>query len=101
MRIYLYTILFISVLLPGMTGCSTDEIDLSDYKIEVKVNETSFITIENDNGGCSITSQDENIARGEIKENMVVIYGVSAGETTIMLKDRISKLAYIEVRVTE
>lgn len=82
-------------------SCSDDDISLSDYEVEVQVNSSITIYIEKDNGGCSITSEDENIAQAVIDENKVTISGITAGHTNISLKDRIGKTATIRVTVTE
>ncbi len=102
MKIYTYPkILLISLLVFVLSSCNDDDISLSNYEVTLKVHETISIEIEKDNGGCSVESRDENIAQVSVDGSTVTIYGISTGTTSIVLTDRISKTASIQVTVTD
>jgi len=97
----LHYILFVLLAACLFASCSDDDISLSDYSVDVPVNSNKVIYIEKDNGGCSIESEDESIAKATIDDNKVTISGISQGQTNVFLKDRIGKKATIRVNVTE
>lgn len=82
-------------------SCSNDDISLSDYDVQVNLNQTISIHIEKYNGGCSVSSADENIAIASINDSQLDIEGKAVGETTINIKDKIGKTASIKVRVVK
>jgi uncharacterized protein YjdB len=102
MKVHPYLkVLFISLFIFNLASCSDEDISLSDYEVTLKVSETITIEVEKDNGGCSIESRDENIARASIDGNTVTIYGIATGTTSIIFTDRISKTASVQVTVTD
>lgn len=99
--------IFIRLFLIALTSsfmflsCSDDDISLSDYDVQVGLNQTISIHIEKYNGGCSVSSADESIAIASINDNQLNIEGKALGETTIIIKDKIGKTAAIKVKVVE
>lgn len=64
------------------------------------IGEDLTIGIISGNGEYSVVSENQEIATAEIAENAIKVTGISKGETTITVTDRMQLTSSIKVRVT-
>ncbi len=77
------------------------DIEVEKDAVEVTETEMVEVMITAGSGEYEVMSTDETIAKAELKESKVVITGVKAGETTIIIKDtKTEKTQEIKVVVT-
>lgn len=96
--LFMLTALFVS-----FSACSSDddEIVVKPEKTAADIEKDSIITIKitEGNGGYTVTSANEQVAKATVKDNAVTITAVTVGNTSITVKDKEGKTAAITVTV--
>lgn len=98
-------LLFVFTLSLFLVSCSSDDdvvsLDTSNGKIKMYSKGTYSLAITRGNGGYVATSSDEKIATVSIKDNIVLIKGIKAGEVTITIADKEDRSVVVEVELYE
>lgn len=86
----------------GFSACSDDDenvVRLEKTTAELEKDSTITIKITEGNGGYTVTSANEEVAKATVKDNAVTITAVTLGSTSITVKDKDGKTAAVAVTV--
>lgn len=99
---------FVFSLCLGFTACSDDdddpvnpvELKLDKATVSVEAGKTVEVKVTQGNGTYVATPATPATATAEVKNDVITITGVAAGETDVVVKDKNNKSATVKVTVT-